>query len=466
MRLAFAGMMMTLLGCRVIAASGQIVLSEIMFNPAGSERYDEFIELYNLSTLDSIDLHGWLISDSSGWNRISAGPSGRTRLPPRSYALLLVPGYFTSSGLYAGRIPDAALVLTIDKSQFGNYGLNNSRSERVSVHRPDSLLADAHAYTVPHDEGLSEEKLQLELGEAAGNWGESQVPGGTPGYANSVLPARIDSSRAQVVINEIMANPTAGESEWIECYNVGRDTARLTGWRMSDADTLEKRLLVKGAASPVCVPPQGYLVLTGEESLLAQLPASGCTGVVVSSWPGLNSSSEGIVLYDGLGRHVDEVWYEAEWGGARGISLERLSPLVAAAVRSNWGSCADPLGHTAGRANSLLVGRLPAEAAIAVSPNPFSPDGDGFEDHLAISLALPARTARINLRIFDSAGRQVRFLCNYEPSGSRKAVFWDGLDDEGRRCRIGIYILYLEAFEESSEAFMRAKKACVLAGRL
>ncbi len=444
-------------------ASAQVVLSEIMFNPAGSERYDEFIELCNLNPADSIDLGGWLLSDSSGWNRITAGPAGVTRLAPRGYALVLVPGYFTNSNLYAERIPATALLLTIDKSQFGSYGLNNSRSERVSLHRPDSALADAHAYSVPNDEGISEEKLRLERGDDPGNWGESLVLHGTPGYANSAALLPVDSTRAQMVINEIMANPVAGEAEWIECYNLGPEPVQLTGWRLSDADTLEKRLLVK---EPLSVAPQGFLVLTGEEGLLAQLPAGGCTGVVVASWPGLNASQERIVLYDGLGRRVDEVWYEAAWGGARGISLERLSPLVSAAVRSNWGSCADPLGHTAGRANSLLVGRLPAEAAIAVSPNPFSPDGDGFEDHLAIQMELPARTARINLRIFDSRGRLVRFLCNYEPSGSRKALFWDGLDDQGMRCRIGIYILYLEAFEESSEAFMRVKKACVLAGRL
>lgn len=444
-------------------ALAQMVLSEIMFNPAGNERYDEFVELYNFSASDTIELEGWLLSDSSGFGRILAAPGGGSRLAPRSYGLILVPGYFANSTLYASRIPAGALLLTIDKAQFGSYGLNNSRPERVSLHRPDSSLAAAHAYTVPNEEGFSEEKLRLEGGDGADNWGESTVLHGTPGFANSVTPEPVDSTLALMVINEIMANPAAGEAEWIECYNRGDETVRLTGWRISDSDTLRRRLLVR---EEVTIPPQGYLVLTGEESLLSALPAQGCTGVVVSDWPALNSAGDGVVLFDVLGRMIDAVWYTEEWGGDRGISLERLSPLVASSVRSNWGSCADALGHTAGRANSLLVGRLPAQALIAVSPNPFSPDGDGFEDHLAISLELPERTARINLRIFDSRGRQVRFLCNYEPSGSRKSLFWDGLDDQGLRCPIGIYILFLEAFAESSEAYMRIKKSCVLAGRL
>ena len=37
----------------------QIVLSEIMYDPAGSEHTDEFIELFNLSQTDSVDLTGW-----------------------------------------------------------------------------------------------------------------------------------------------------------------------------------------------------------------------------------------------------------------------------------------------------------------------------------------------------------------------------------------------------------------------
>lgn len=296
-------------------ALAQMVLSEIMFNPAGNERYDEFVELYNFSASDTIELEGWLLSDSSGFGRILAAPGGGSRLAPRSYGLILVPGYYANSTLYAGRIPAGALLLTIDKAQFGSYGLNNSRPERVSLHRPDSSLAAAHAYTVPNEEGFSEEKLRLEGGDGADNWGESTVLHGTPGFANSVTPMPVDSTLALMVINEIMANPAAGEAEWIECYNRGDETVRLTGWRISDSDTLKKRLLVR---EEVTIPPQGYLVLTGEESLLSALPAQGCTGVVVSDWPALNSAGDGVVLYDVLGRMIDAVWYTEEWGGRPG----------------------------------------------------------------------------------------------------------------------------------------------------
>ncbi|MBN2355366.1 hypothetical protein JXO59_04595, partial [candidate division KSB1 bacterium] len=91
---------------------------------------------------------------------------------------------------------------------------------------------------------------------------------------------------------------------------------------------------------------------------------------------------------------------------------------------------------------------------------------DGFEDHLAITYTLPAKTAYINLRIFDCCGRLVRFLCNYEHSGSHRTVFWDGADSIGQRCRMGIYIIHLQAFDERRGELIQAKKVCVLALRL
>jgi len=40
-------------------ANSNISLTEVMFDPIGSEYYDEFVEIYNLSSTDSVELSGW-----------------------------------------------------------------------------------------------------------------------------------------------------------------------------------------------------------------------------------------------------------------------------------------------------------------------------------------------------------------------------------------------------------------------
>ncbi|NIA31046.1 MAG: hypothetical protein GWP06_14185, partial [Actinobacteria bacterium] len=169
----------------------QIVLSEIMFNPAGNERYNEFVEIYNTGKRDTIDLSGWLVSDGTKMNRIVAHGQG-TLLAPKQYALILVPKYFTDSKQYNDIVPADALVLTIANSQFGAYGFSNSRSEIVSILTPDSTTVASWGYRVKNPDGISEEKKVLGRGDFAGNWGNALVSGGTPGFLNSITPLDFD----------------------------------------------------------------------------------------------------------------------------------------------------------------------------------------------------------------------------------------------------------------------------------
>ena len=49
--------------------NSNIILTEVMFDPVGSEYYDEFVEFYNLSSTDSVDLSGWQIGDGEGFDQ-------------------------------------------------------------------------------------------------------------------------------------------------------------------------------------------------------------------------------------------------------------------------------------------------------------------------------------------------------------------------------------------------------------
>ncbi|MDZ7315437.1 MAG: lamin tail domain-containing protein [candidate division KSB1 bacterium] len=800
---------------------GQVVLSEIMFNPEGNERTDEFIELYNCGD-QAVDLSGWSISDGSKANRILAHQSG-TILQPKKFALLLAPKYFTDSRAYDALIPGDALLLTIDASQFGAYGLNNTKGERVSLQSPNGEES-AYEYTPDNPDGYSEEKIDLIGSNTPENWQNSRKKGGTPGAPNSVskltfdlevqkvtispqfptpedslsldimltnrgrmpidscslqirnrqaylsilwsksLPLRlstgdsmhvhvhlaplyegdhtltieataagdenfannrveviihvessaapqvvineimyltderseewielynagcsavnlngwtiadrkkavvitqndfllapesyavlggtpsefdttavlilmslpelnnsgddlylrdsrnrpidavsyvsamggakgvslervdsrrpstetknwgscldslghtagrrnslsprdydlaalepvrvtpnrpiegdlltfclavvncgllpIDSAYAvlvskegiclqqslpaylaagdtltieflwraessglltfrfacggpkdenpkndtcsvtfyvspavnQIIINEIMYNPEAGKGEWIELYHRGETPLDLRGWSLADGDTTKKIQLTK----ETLVLSAGIYCIIAKDSSVA--PPAGVPFVVLRRFPSLSNTADTLHLFDPSGRLHEQVIYSAAWGGARGRSLERVHPDVSAAERSNWTTCVDPDGHTMGRRNSVAVQELSPNARLAAAPNPFSPDGDGIDELTAISYSLPIAIAQVNLKIFDIRGRLVRRLLNYELSGTERTVFWDGRDEEGRVCRMGIYVILLEA--RSNGSMLTARCSVVLAARL
>ncbi|PJC61159.1 MAG: hypothetical protein CO025_00505, partial [Ignavibacteria bacterium CG_4_9_14_0_2_um_filter_37_13] len=105
-------------------------------------------------------------------------------------------------------------------------------------------------------------------------------------------------------------------------------------------------------------------------------------------------------------------------------------------------------------------------ANISVSPNPFSPDNDGFEDFTIINYNLSQTISQTRIKIFDSKGRLVRTLLNNQASGQSGSVVFNGLDDNGNPLRIGIYIVYLEAMNDASAVVDKLKTVVVVARKL
>jgi len=99
----------------------------------------------------------------------------------------------------------------------------------------------------------------------------------------------------------------------------------------------------------------------------------------------------------------------------------------------------DPKGATPCKENSVSVAYVD-NIKLEIKPNPFSPDGDGFEDELKIKYTLPLKS-NLTLRIYDTKGRLVKTLMEDMPQVSGE-ITWDGRDDKNRLIKIGMYILF------------------------
>jgi len=185
----------------------------------------------------------------------------------------------------------------------------------------------------------------------------------------------------------------------------------------------------------------------------------------------LNNDGDDLVLKDASGRVIDSVAYSPAWHNPgvvdpTGRSLEKIRPLGSSNDSRNWSTCAHHVGGTPGRQNSIYTATVAVSARLTITPNPFSPDGDGREDFSLIQYEVPLQVSMVSVRIFDVKGRLVRRLANNEPSGAKGSVFWDGRDDERRKARIGLYIVLLEAIDDRGGVLETAKGVVVLAARL
>jgi len=70
-----------------------------------------------------------------------------------------------------------------------------------------------------------------------------------------------------------------------------------------------------------------------------------------------------------------------------------------------------------------------------------------------------------NVRIFDAAGRQVRFLIKNQLQAQEGSWTWDGKSESGQKLVVGVYIILVEVFDQEGhrKAF---KKTCTLTDRL
>jgi hypothetical protein len=266
-----------------------------------------------------------------------------------------------------------------------------------------------------------------------------------------------------LVINEIMFAPHDGEAEYIEVYNTSDQDIELSGWMISDA------------ASPggstgrtFTIPPskvissKGFFVIISDSSFFTTYGISRNESSVAGESPVvLNNDGDTIILMDPSGTQIDSLWFSPSWhhtdqAVTRGIALERIHPLKSGLDRYNWTSSTAPAGGTPGRQNSVYLVSAPQSSVVSISPNPFSPDGDGIEDEATISVEFPSRTVTLRVRIFDSMGRLIRTLEEGSPVGSRYT---------SQRCRIGLYVVYIEAIDRDGGVTYTLKQPLVLARR-
>jgi hypothetical protein len=180
----------------------------------------------------------------------------------------------------------------------------------------------------------------------------------------------------------------------------------------------------------------------------------------------LNNQGDTVLLSDIAGFESDMVHYLRSWGGRKEVSLERVSPEVVANERANWGSCVSPEGATPGLRNSIFAGFGPGPARLSLSPNPFSPDGDGLDDRTAISYQFPFSVASLRVMIYDRSGRMVRKVLGGGEVAGKGVLLWDGRDDSGQVQPVGIYIVYAEASDLTTNIKISSKATVVLARKL
>lgn len=445
---------------------GSILINEIMADPKGLEELPEteYVELYN-TTENVLVLTDWQFSYGG-----KAKPMTTFEIPAKGYAVLYRSGRDIVADLSAVKVP-----LDNFPSALANTG------KLLQLFDGDKNLIDEVTYekTTP---AKSWER-------SSSGWHLSSDPrGGTPGSVNSsgkgeekpnepdkpVTPDDPDDpdtpddpplpditvEPGEFVFNELLPNPFAGGSEYIELYNRSDRALPVSGLsvavRKSDG-TLSTRYPLSSVTATI--ESDGYVLLTKNlegvtDFYTIQSPSS---LFEVPKLPILANTSSTLVLFRTKdGTVIDEVSYTSKWHASsikdqKGVSLERIDPDAGTQSPSNWTSASATVGYgTPGYPNSQSDISLPDDPDTPDEPTGIkTPQWDESAGHYTISYYLDQPGYNCRAFVFNIAGQRVAQIANHELLGLTGKLTWDGYALSGRQLQTGVYIFYAELYHTS-----------------
>ncbi|MBO7200295.1 MAG: lamin tail domain-containing protein [Bacteroidales bacterium] len=258
-----------------------------------------------------------------------------------------------------------------------------------------------------------------------------------------------------ILINEVLFNPYDDGEDFVELYNNTDYTIMLNSIRLAtwDAD-LQKLKTMVALPDSVFMLPQDYVVLTIDaDAIYRYYTAKHRDKVVVMKKMPAYSNQQGVVIVSLEDSTViDRFDYTEElhyrWlTDVEGVSLERRSFEEPTNSAANWHSAAKQTGWaTPTYKNSQAMNMIVSDNAFGIEPEIFSPDNDGYNDLLTITYSIHESDMLSNITIFDEQGRLVKALERNAWLGTNGSFVWDGSDENGNRCRIGNYVVYIEVY--------------------
>ena len=260
-----------------------------------------------------------------------------------------------------------------------------------------------------------------------------------------------------ILINEILFDPISPGVDYVELYNNTDKTFDLGSLMLgvtkesfpNPADTTLKEII---ADSRPFLPRTYVLLSTNSDIVGEQYDCPTDNFVQMASFPSYPNAGATALLMRKDGTMIDQMKYAEKMHYpllkvTKGVALERVSFDQPSLDAANWHSAAERVHFgTPGYENSMMQSAEPSDDEISISPDVFSPDGDGFDDACFIQYRFDEAGYTMNIYIFNVAGQLIRHLSKGELVGQEGSVIWNGLDDNNNKIPVGVYVVVTEVF--------------------
>lgn len=278
------------------------------------------------------------------------------------------------------------------------------------------------------------------------------------------------ATTGEILVNEILFNPQVGGNDFVELYNASTKILDL-----SDLVIVNQQR--EDAAIPITVErlffPNEWIVLTESPSdILERYTVDVPINLIAHDLPSFGDEEGNITLFN-KDIVIDQLDYSETFhsdllSNTEGVSLERVSSAKTSQDPSNWYSAAATVGYatpTASNSQTTLSAISTSNNHFQFSSKTISPDGDGYADFLQIDYAFEEVGNVLSIAIYDAVGHLVQSIARNDLAAISGGYQWDGSTLDGQKTPLGIYVVWIEYFNQLGET-RSLKEAVVVAGRL
>lgn len=266
------------------------------------------------------------------------------------------------------------------------------------------------------------------------------------------------ASAEDIVINELLYNPSDDGVDFVELYNNSTRTIDLQTLRLAnrdETDTSDVKNVCEIAPDGYLLFPESFVLLSTDGNKVLEQYFSPTPDVFLDmdDFPSLPNDNGNVLLMDQWMNTIDYFEYDDNMqfpllNITDGVSLERINYTCVTNNADNWHSAAASVGYgTPGYKNSQYMEEQGTTDEFTLSSTILSPDNDGYQDFLQINYNLPEPNYTANIFIYDAKGRKIRRLLQNELLGTNGYFIWDGLNEANERIRPGVYIIFVEYFD-------------------
>lgn len=362
----------------------------------------------------------------------------------------------------------------------------NESLDSVSLQNPASYTFDngltAPTYILPISADFKKVKLKLSSSLVGSTIYNCTVTGNIKDCVGNLISTGssalfglpLPALPNDVVINEVLFDPTTTGIDFVELYNRSNKIIDLKDLRIGSMDTLTSILTYteKITEDGYLLFPETYIVLSENGTTVKRefqtINLKGFYDIV--DLPSMNIDDDVVTLSDKNLIVIDNLIYTSKMHfpllvSSKGVSLERIDFNRPTNDKTNWNSASEAVGFATPAYKNSQYLLADGGSGVSISNPLFSPDNDGYNDVLNINYKLDEIGKIANIYIYDSKGRQVRYLIRNQQLQQEGTVSWNGINDDNEKAPIGIYVVYVELFNLSGK-LNKYKLSCTLAGKL